>query len=96
MAQVRVSNVRRKNRYEAHLEGKLAGFAEYRLADDRITFTHTEVDPQFEGRGVGGALARGAMDDVRARGGRTVVAECEFIAGWLDKHPDYADLLANV
>jgi predicted GNAT family acetyltransferase len=95
MSQVTVSNARRKNRYEAHVEGKLAGFAQYRIDGDRITFTHTEVDSAFEGRGVGGALARGALDDVRSEGGRSVVPQCEFIAGWIDKHPDYADLLAS-
>ena len=83
-----------RQRYEAYLGDSLAGFADYTLEEGRITFTHTEVGDEFGGQGVGSALARGALDDVRARGGRTVVARCEFIAGWIDKHPEYADLLA--
>ena len=55
-------------------------------------FTHTEVDDRFEGQGVGSALARFALDDVRAEGTRRVVPRCPFIKGWIDKHPDYADL----
>ena len=82
-------------RYEAHLDGELAGFAAYRLEDGRITFTHTEVDPTFEGKGIGSALARGALDDVRATGGLTVLPLCPFIKGWIAKHEDYQDLFAH-
>lgn len=90
---VTVTNNTDQNRYEAHLEGELAGFAEYRLRDDRIAFTHTEVFSEFEGKGVGGALARGALDDVRAQGGREVVPLCPFIKTWIERHPDYHDLV---
>ena len=86
------------SRYEITVgDGEPAGFAEYRLGADgegTITFTHTVIDDAFEGRGLGGRLARGALDDVRSRGLR-VVARCEFIRGWIEKHPDYADLLAS-
>lgn len=81
-----------RTRYEAHVAGALAGVAEYMLADELIVFTHTEVDRAYEGRGVGAALARNALDDVRREGGRTVLALCPFIKGWMDRHPDYADL----
>jgi hypothetical protein len=84
-----------RNRFEAHLDGELAGFAEYRLSPGRITFTHTEVDDAFEGRGVGSSLARGALDAVAADGGLEVRLLCPFIKGWIDKHPDYAHLLAG-
>ena len=55
-------------------------------------FTHTEVFPAFEGRGVGTALARGALDDVRASG-RTLVARCPFIRSYIERQPEYADLV---
>ena len=58
-----------------------------------MIFTHTEVDPKFEGKGVGSALARFALDDVRAAGTRRVLPLCPFIKGWIGKHPDYADLV---
>ena len=59
-----------ERRFEARIGGVLAGFAEYRLTEEQIFFTHTEVDPEFEGRGVGGALARHALDEVAAEGTR--------------------------
>ncbi|TYL45035.1 N-acetyltransferase [Nocardioides sp. BGMRC 2183] len=88
-----VTHVPDSSRYEAHLDGRLAGFAEYQLATDLIVFTHTEVDSEFEGRGVGGALARFALDDVRATGERAVMPLCPFIKAWIERHPDYADLV---
>jgi uncharacterized protein len=96
MADVDVTDNPAERRYEARVEGDaLAGFAAYRLrGEDVIVFTHTEVDPAHEGEGIGGALARGALDDVRARGERRVVALCPFIAAWVRRHPDYQDLLA--
>lgn len=93
MPDISVTNNDRRHRYEATLDGAVAGFAVYRDAGGTVVFVHTEVDPAFEGRGIGGALARGALDDVRQRG-RRVVAECPFIAAWIDRHPDYQDLLA--
>ena len=85
-----------EQRYEAWLGGSLAGFAAYRLRPGRpgrpgrIVFTHTEV--QVEGRGVGSTLVRGALDDVRRRG-LTVTPLCPFVKAYLEKHPEYADLM---
>jgi uncharacterized protein len=83
-----------KHRYEAILDDQVVGVTVYELVDDRIVFLHTEVDSGLEGLGVGSRLAKGALDDVRRRGLR-VVAKCPFIAAWLKRHPDYADLLAD-
>ena len=80
-------------RFEAHVDGVLAGFAEYQLTDDLVVFTHTEVLPAFEGQGVGSAIARAALDDVRAESQRKVLPLCPFISGWIGKHPDYQDLV---
>ncbi|KRF18918.1 hypothetical protein ASG90_03245 [Nocardioides sp. Soil797] len=88
---VEVNDNQDQSRFEAHVEGELAGFAEYVREPGRITFTHTEVS--LEGQGVGSALARQALDAVRAEGGLTVVPRCPFIKGWIEKHPDYQDLL---
>lgn len=90
---VTVSNDPERSRYEARVDGRPAGLAAYRLGEGVITFTHTEVDDEFEGRGVGSALARQALDDVRRRGGLRVDPQCEFIRGWIDEHPDYASLV---
>ena len=82
------------SRYEVFLDGQLAGFATYRLTREHITFLHTEIDPAFEGHGLGGELARRALEDVRARG-LPVVPMCPFIAGFIRRHPDeYLELVA--
>ena len=96
MTDVATSHHPELHRYEARVDGELAGFAEYQLTDRLVIFTHTEVDDRFEGRGVGSALARFALDDVRAEGSRKVLALCPFIKGWIEKHPDYADLVDGV
>ena len=94
MADISVTDNRSLHRYEATVDGAVAGFAAYRLGSDTIVFTHTEVTPAFEDQGIGSALARGALDDVRRRGDRRVVALCPFIAAWIARHPGYQDLLA--
>lgn len=80
------------SRWEAHLDGELAGYADVDVADGVATFPHTLVDPRFEGRGVASALARGSLDDARERGLR-VRPECSFYATWIERHPAYADLV---
>ncbi|MCP2339818.1 GNAT family N-acetyltransferase [Actinomadura rupiterrae] len=91
-----VTDDRDQSRFEITVDGALAGFAEYELRGDgkTVVFTHTEVFPEFEGQGVGGTLARGALDDVRAAG-REVVPLCPFIRSWIQRHPDYQNLLPD-
>ena len=93
MADVQVSNNAAESRYEARVDGQLAGYSEYELGEGRIVFTHTVVEDEFEGHGVGSALARTALDDVRSGGTRRVVPRCPFIKAWIEKHPDYQDLV---
>jgi predicted GNAT family acetyltransferase len=80
------------NRYEAFVDGELAGFSDYELSDGVITFTHTEVDDAFEGHGVGSALVRQSLDQVRASGTLRVRPLCPFVRDWIEQHPDYQDL----
>ncbi len=82
-----------QSRFEIKVDGELAGFAKYRRRPGEITFVHTEVFDRFEGHGLGGKLARAALDAVR-RSGERVVARCPFIAAFIDRHPEYQDLLA--
>ena len=89
-----VRDNQQESRFEVLVDGKVAGVTEYQREGDIVTFTHTEIDSAYEGQGLGGAIARGALDQVR-RDGHRVIAKCEFIAGWIDKHPDYQDLLAS-
>ena len=82
-------------RYEAHLDGELAGFADFHMRSDVVVFTHTVVDDRFEGRGVGSELARFALDDVRSDGRRRVLPRCPFIKAWIQRHPEYAPLVSG-
>lgn len=79
-------------RFEIHEDGEGAGFVEYRLYKNEIAFLHTEIDPRFEGRGLGSKLARHVLDDSRQRR-RAVLPYCPFISGWISKHLDYVDLV---
>ncbi len=79
-------------RYEALVGGELAGISQYEPRDGTVTFTHTIVLPDWEGKGVGSRLVRGALDDLRARGLAAVPA-CPYMAVWITRHPEYADLV---
>ena len=93
MSDIQVTDNTEQSRYEARLDGELAGFAEYHLRGSSIVFTHTEVDPAFEGHGIGGAIVRQSLDQIRAEGVHDVVPICPFYKSWLEKHPDYQDLV---
>ena len=81
-------------RYEAHLDGELAGIIEYVLKHGRIALVHTEVMSDYEGRGVAGSLTRFALDDARRRGLR-VVPVCPYVKAYLKRHPEDGDLVAG-
>ena len=90
--QLRIVDVPEARRYEARLGDEVAAFAEYRLTAGRIIFIHTVVAPEHEGRGIGGRLARAVLDDARARELR-VTPRCPFIAAYIERHPEYRDLV---
>lgn len=92
MSDVTVRDNPDESRFEASVDGELAGFSAYEVSDGVITFTHTEVDDAYEGRGVGSLLVRGALDAVRADGSRRVRPYCPFVRAWIKKHPAYVDL----
>jgi predicted GNAT family acetyltransferase len=94
MADVSVRNDPEQNRYEAWLGDELAGYAEYELRDQTITFVHTVVEDEYEGEGVGSTLVREALDDVQRDGELEVVVKCPFIKEWISRHSDYEHLLA--
>jgi uncharacterized protein len=78
-------------RFEITLEGETA-FAEFRLTEGGIILPHTVVPAAFEGRGVGSQLARAALGYAREQG-LAVIPLCPFIAAYIQKHPEYQDLV---
>lgn len=82
-----------RERYEALVGGELAGFIDYRPRGAHRDLVHTEVLPQFEGRGLAGRLAQFALEDAR-REGVKVIASCSYIARYLERHPQFRELVA--
>ncbi len=80
-----------RHRYEAVVDGRVA-FAEYILRDAVITFVHTVVPAELEGKGVGSAIAKGVLEDARARG-LSVIPRCPFIHAYISRHAEYLDLV---
>ena len=83
-----------EQRFEAKVDGELAGFAAYRRSrkEGLIAFTHTEVVDEFSGQGIGGQLVRAALDAARAEGLR-VLPFCPFVNSFVAEHSEYADLV---
>ena len=81
------------NRFELDVGGAIA-FVTYRKSPGAITLEHTEVPPELGGKGIGSKIARATLDAVRAQG-RKLTVECEFIQGFMSKHPEYNDLLTR-
>jgi predicted GNAT family acetyltransferase len=94
MPDIQVADNWDRSRYEIVMDGKLAGFVTYRRQGDTVTLVHTEIDDAFEGHGLGSRLARGALDDIRARN-EHVVPKCPFIAQYIREHEEYGDLVAD-
>lgn len=95
--EIQVVDVPDRSRYEARIGERVLGIVDYKIdpATDRIDLVHTEVLPDAEGMGVGSRLARGALEDVRARALKLTV-ECPFISAYLKRHPrDYEDLVGR-
>lgn len=82
-----------RHRYELRAGDELVGIIDYRLHGDVIRLIHTEVPEEFGGQGHAATLARAALDDARSRG-LTVRPDCPYVASYIEKHPEYADLVA--
>jgi len=80
-----------KHRFELAVDGHIAA-TYYKIAEGVITFIHTEVPPALGGKGIGSKLIRGALDQVR-EDGLKVIPQCPFVKAFIEKHPDYQDLL---
>jgi predicted GNAT family acetyltransferase len=81
-------------RFEITTGGELAGFTQYRRRPALIAFVHTEVDPRFEGQGLGSRLIGEALDSAR-REGLAVLPFCAFVNAYIQRHGEYADLVPD-
>ncbi|NNG19525.1 N-acetyltransferase [Naumannella sp. ID2617S] len=82
------------HQYQVSQDGQRVGLIDYRLADQVATFTHTETDLSVQGQGIAGKLTQFALDDVRSRGWR-LVPRCPYTRSFVERHQEYADLLAD-
>ena len=89
---VEITDQRGESRFEARIDGELAGFATYTRDGGVLTVHHTEVGEEFQGMGVAQDLAQWALDGARGQN-LSVVPECPFFADYIKKNPEYADLV---
>ena len=90
---IRVVDARSHSRYEARdADDNLLGFVDYRRTEHAIVFLHAETLPEYQGRGVAGRIAARSLDEARAAGLRVKPA-CPYYVEYLEKHPEYEDLL---
>ncbi len=88
-AHLEIVNNSDARRWEARSNGEVLGYSQYREEPGAIVFTHTVVEPQHEGRGIGSQLARTALDDAITRELR-ITPRCPFIRSYVERHPQYA------
>jgi len=89
-----ITDAAERGRFEAHLDGDLAGVLEYVVKHGRLALVHTEVLPHHEGQGVGSALVRHALDHAR-RSGLRVIAVCPYVQSHLARHPEDDDIVVG-
>lgn len=88
-----VRNNKQEGRFELALEGGQTAYVDYEEAGDGVlALTHTEVPAEFEGKGIGGALVKGALEIVRGEGLK-IVPTCQFVSVYLRRHPEYQELV---
>lgn len=93
-APLEITDVPDNRRYEARIEGELAGWVDYGRVRARLVAIHTEVKPEFGGRGIGKALVRHVIADARASG-FTITPRCPLFAAHFERNPGDADVLAG-
>ena len=81
-------------RYLITVDGRDAGYADYIQGDGVRDFHHTVIDPEFRGQGLSKPLIQAALDDTRAAGDK-VHPLCSAVAGFIEKHPEYRDLVQS-
>ena len=91
---VTVRHAADRHRYEAMIDGRVVGAAEYEPTADGVVMHHTYTDPAFRGRGIAAVVVAGALDDLRTRK-LGVVPTCWYVTEYIEGHPEYRDLLLS-
>ncbi|WP_405477307.1 GNAT family N-acetyltransferase [Streptomyces sp. NBC_00009] len=86
-----VQRVEPKHRYEILVDGRTAGLTAYRDRDEQRVFYHTEIDNALAGQRLASILVQQALSDVRTSGKR-IVPVCPYVAKFLTKHDEFADI----
>ena len=92
-AALSVRDNRSELRYELVRDGEVLGFLLYRIEPDAVVLVHTDVEPAYEGKGLGSVLVKGALDDLREQGVRAIPL-CPFVRAYIRRHPEYAPVSA--
>jgi hypothetical protein len=79
-------------RYELLDGDTVVGLIRYRIEPGAVALIHTEIEPAHEGQGLASELVKGALDDLRGRGLR-LIPICPYVRSWLERHPEYTDLI---
>jgi predicted GNAT family acetyltransferase len=90
--QIVITDAPKRKRFEATVDGELAGYLVYRSRQGLLALIHTEVEERFEGHGLGGRLARFGLDQAREQG-IAVLPFCPFANDWMKRHREYVDLV---
>lgn len=89
-----------RSRFELPLAGGATAFIDYAYrnsaaAGGRVrVLRHAEVPAQLRGAGVGARLAAGTLELLRSRGEK-IVPLCPYIASFIRRYPQYADLVSR-
>ena len=91
--QTSVSDNPARSRFELAV-GDAVAFVDYVRSGDRVVLTHAEVPEALSGQGIGSKLVRGTLEALRAQG-RTAASRCGFVSAYVERHPEYRDVLAD-
>ena len=91
---IRVVDVPDRSRFEVRVDGETAGVTTYHRRPGVIAFMHTEIDPRFEGRGLGSQLVQAVLSQARSEGA-SVLPFCPFVRSYIAEHSEYLDLVPS-
>jgi len=83
-----------EDQFELLVDGAPAGILTYSIEDGDYALNHEQIDPSFQGLGMGSQLVSLALDQIRSKG-RGVLPYCPFVLSFMQRHPEYQDLVPD-